>query len=51
VRAVILRDTLHLSEFWASAALREELDHLPEARIVRTAPLAFDHDGNLSMPP
>jgi hypothetical protein len=51
VRAVILRDTLHLSEFWASAALEEELRSLPEARIVKTAPLAFDRDGNLSMPP
>jgi len=47
VRAVIIRDTLHLSEFWASRALRKEIDAIPEAEIVATAPLAFDPAGNL----
>ena len=49
VRAVILRDTLHLSEFWASRALRREIDAVPEAEIVATAPLAFDASGNLCL--
>jgi hypothetical protein len=49
VRAVILRDTLHLSEFWASPALRREIDAVPEAEIVATAPLAFDASGNLCL--
>jgi len=44
---VIIRDTLHLSEFWASRALRKEIDAIPEAEIVATAPLAFDPAGNL----
>ncbi len=47
VRAVILRDTLHLSEFWVSRALRDETADLPEAEILEAAPLAFDAAGNL----
>jgi hypothetical protein len=47
VRAVIIRDTLHLSEFWASRALHPEITAVPEAEIVATAPLAFDPAGNL----
>jgi hypothetical protein len=47
VRAVVIRDTLHLSEFWASAALREEIAGVPEADIIARAPLRFDADGNL----
>jgi hypothetical protein len=47
VRAVIIRDTLHLSEFWASRALHPEIAAVPEAEIVATAPLVFDSEGNL----
>jgi hypothetical protein len=47
VRAVIIRDTLHLSEFWASPALRGEIERVPEAEIDAAAPLAFDASGNL----
>lgn len=50
VRAVIIRDTLHLSEFWASRALSEEIGMLPHAEILATAPLSFDAAGNLDMP-
>jgi hypothetical protein len=50
VRAVVIRDSLHLAEFWASAALREELDGIAAADIVATAPLRFDADGNLCLP-
>jgi len=49
VRAVIIRDTLHLSEFWASRALRQEIDAIPEAEIAATAPLVFDASGNLCL--
>jgi hypothetical protein len=50
VRAVIIRDTLHLSEFWASRALFDEIGTLPQAEIRATAPLNFDAAGNLDMP-
>jgi hypothetical protein len=49
VRAVVIRDTLHLSEFWASRALRHEIDAIPEAEIAATAPLVFDASGNLCL--
>jgi hypothetical protein len=47
VRAVVIRDTLHLSEFWASRALRREIEAIPEAAIVATGLLVFDPTGNL----
>jgi len=50
VRAVVIRDTLNLSEFWASRALREEIDRIPTAEIVATAPLSFDASGDLLLP-
>jgi hypothetical protein len=50
VRAVVIRDTLHLADFWASAALRDEIDAIAAAEIVATAPLRFDADGNLCLP-
>jgi len=50
VRAVVIRDTLNLSEFWASRALREEIDRIPTAEIVATAPLSFDASGDLRLP-
>ncbi len=49
VRAVIIRDTLHLSEFWVSRALREEISRVPEAEIMAPSPLAFDAEGNLAV--
>jgi hypothetical protein len=49
VRAVVIRDTLHLSDFWASEALREEIAGVPEADIVARTPLRFDADGNLCL--
>ncbi|MFO7707320.1 MAG: lactate racemase domain-containing protein [Desulfobacterales bacterium] len=50
-RAVIIRDTLHLSEFWASAALWEDLKGVSQADVAESGPLAFDADGNLVLPP
>jgi hypothetical protein len=50
VRAVVIRDTMHLSEFWVSRALREEIERTASAEIAAAAPLRFDDDGNLCMP-
>jgi hypothetical protein len=48
VRAVIIRDTLCLAEFWVSRALRGETAGVPEAEILAPAALAFDAEGNLA---
>ncbi|MCU0559589.1 MAG: hypothetical protein MUD16_05280 [Desulfobacterales bacterium] len=46
-RVVVIRDTLHLAEFWASRALRADLAGAAEAEIVATGRLRFDASGNL----
>ena len=50
VRAVIIRDTLHLSEFWASDALTPELSQTQGAEILESVHLQFDRNGNLCVP-
>jgi hypothetical protein len=50
VRAVVIRDTMHLSEFWISRALKTEVDGMAAAEILAAAPLSFDADGNLRLP-
>jgi hypothetical protein len=50
VRAVVIRDTMHLSEFWISRALKKEVEGLSSAEILGAAPLSFDADGNLRLP-
>ncbi len=50
VRAIILRDTLHVFEFWASGALLEELQALPTVKILEAAQLEFDSQGRLHLP-
>ena len=50
VRAVIVQDTAHLTEFLASAALRETLGACSGADILASGPLAFDAEGNLLTP-
>ena len=50
VRAVIIRDTLHVSDFLASAALREELEALPGISLSRAFPLSFGSKGKLMLP-
>lgn len=50
VRAVVIRDTMHLSEFLVSRALKEEVEGISSAEIVAAAPLSFDADGNLRLP-
>jgi hypothetical protein len=50
VRAVIIRDTLHVHEFLASAALEPELLAIPEVKVLSRDGLAFDADDNLQPP-
>ena len=50
VRAVVIRDTMHLSEFLISRALKEEVEGIAAAEILAAAPLSFDADGNLRLP-
>ncbi len=50
VRVVVIRDTMHLSEFLISRALKEEVEGMPAAEILAAAPLSFDTDGNLRLP-
>lgn len=51
VRAVVIRDTMHLSEFLISRALKTEVDGMASAEILAAAaPLSFDADGNLRLP-
>ena len=44
IEAVIVRDTLHVNEFLASAALSKRLQHHPAAEIM-AGPVALDFDG------
>jgi hypothetical protein len=50
VRAVVVRDTMHLSEFLISRALKSEVEEMASAEILAVAPLSFDADGNLRLP-
>ncbi|MBL0714072.1 MAG: hypothetical protein JJV98_10270 [Desulfosarcina sp.] len=50
VRAVIIQDTLNLTEFMASIALMQELADRPEAAILSRANLKFDAADNLIPP-
>jgi len=47
VRAIIIRDTLHLTELWVSEALLPEIKQIPEAEILEHTNLSFDEKGNL----
>lgn len=50
IRAVIIKDTLHVSEFWASSALWPEIKRIPNASVSKDLPLKFDPYGNLLEP-
>jgi hypothetical protein len=50
VRAVIIRDTSYLSEFWVSHALTSELRLTQGAEMLESLHLRFDKDGNLCVP-
>lgn len=50
VRAVIIRDTCHLDQFWVSDALASEIRSIPEIEILEKVQLQFDAHGNLATP-
>jgi hypothetical protein len=49
VRAIIIPDTLHVFEFWASVALLEELQAIPAVEILGSRRLEFDKQGDLRL--
>ena len=49
VRAILIRDTRHLSEIWISRAMEKEIAAVPWAEIGEPAPLPFDDAGNLAL--
>ncbi len=51
VRAVLIRDTLHVGEFWVSQALKPEVEAVSGARIAEKVALEFDGKGALIDPP
>jgi hypothetical protein len=50
IRAAIIRDTMHVTDFWASRAVAEEIRGNERATFGEKAPLRFDPDGNLMLP-
>ncbi|WP_231714637.1 nickel-dependent lactate racemase [Desulfonema ishimotonii] len=50
VRAVIIRDTLRVSEFWASSALKAALQTLDAAEILDQTNLRFTENGDIRQP-
>ena len=50
VRAVIIKDTLHVQEFWASQALLAELEAMDHADILEKVSLNFDENGEIYLP-
>jgi hypothetical protein len=51
VRAVFIRDTRHLTEFYVTPALIESLKGIAGVTVDPPAPLRFDGEGNLIDPP
>jgi len=49
VRALIIRDTLHLADCWVSRAVFEELEGRADIVSAVETPLTFDADGNLTL--
>ncbi len=49
LRVVIIRDTLHVTEFWASPPVAEEIGKLSNVNIHEKAPLRFDDAGNIRL--
>lgn len=47
IRAVIIRDTRYIAEFWASSSLLDELTEIPEASIEEKCSLSFSDDGDI----
>ncbi len=49
LRVVIIKDTRHVLEFWASSALLDELGTLPEATVLENVELQFTQNGDLDL--
>lgn len=49
VRAIIIHDTLNIFEFWASAALLNELSEIEGIEVVGRCRLEFDGEGRLQL--
>lgn len=47
IRAVIIRDTRNITEFWASASLLDELTKVPGASIIEKCSLIFSDSGDI----
>lgn len=47
IRAVIIRDTRYIAEFWASSSLLNELTEIPEASIEEKCSLSFSDRGDI----
>jgi hypothetical protein len=50
IRAAIVKDTLHVAEFWASQALVEEIRSREHVTVGEKTVLRFDQGGNLLLP-
>ncbi len=50
VRAVIIKDTLHVQNLWASQALLAEIEGMDHADILEKVALNFDENGDLDLP-
>ena len=49
VRAVLIRDTRHVGEFWASEVLLDELRDHPDLEVLSRSPLQFEPSGRLDL--
>ncbi len=49
LKAVIIKSTRHLSEFWVSASLLPELERIPDVKIIEKVHLNFDQNGDLNL--
>ncbi len=49
LRVVVIKDTRHLDEFWASTSLLSELKAVPEATVLEQVPLKFNRNGDLEL--
>lgn len=48
LKAVIIKNTRHLSEFWVGASLLPELERIPDVKIIEKVHLNFDQNGDLN---
>ena len=49
IRAVIIKDTLHTTSFWATKSLLPEINKLDNGEILEKKPLVFNANGNINL--